>query len=109
MMVHFIGRDDQAGPRLLYLAADGRIKTHQVHGQAVYRHSQWSSSQFVEVAPPPSSKASSPRRAISSKAASQPVRRLFTGLMTSESARTLISTSPLNPVCSSNGFGMRMP
>src|SRR5262245_31636045 len=54
-------------------------------------------------------RASSPRRAISRKAAAQPARGLRTARMISVSARALISTSPCKPVCSRSNLGMRMP
>src|SRR5271165_4431315 len=91
------------------IAAHRRVEVHQVDLEAVYRHSQSSSSQLDRLEAGSSSKASSPRRAISWKAAAQPVRGCLAGRIIRESSWALISTSPRRPVCSRSGLGMRIP
>src|SRR5262249_43656722 len=109
VVVDFIWRDDQTRPGLLNLAADCRIEVDQVNVEAVYCHSHSSSSQLERLGSGASSNASSPRRAISRKAAAQPARGFLARRMTSVSPTARISTSPSNPDCSSSGFGMRTP
>src|SRR5262245_61637200 len=106
-VIHLIGGHHQTGTRFLDLPPERRVEPHQVDLETVYCHSHSSSSQRVGTGP--SSKASSPRWAISANAASHPARGFAVDWMTSEPSRTLISTSSPRPLCSSSGLGMRIP
>lgn len=81
MVIHFVGRNDQARSCLLDLAADGRVQVDQVNLKTVYHHSHSASSHEVGIRASPSTRTWSPTLAILRKTASHPARRRAGGPM----------------------------
>jgi hypothetical protein len=110
ILVHLIGRDHQARPRLFYLGPMGGIKRHQpdlVSARRATHHSHSSTSNSLAAAVSRSS-SSIPAEAPRNFSA-QPSRGTPTGEMIRDLFSTRKSTASPKPSCSISGFGMRIP
>src|SRR5690606_28798368 len=111
VQVYLCQRDHQTRPRLLNLAPLRRIEPDEINIESLYDvHSHHHSSASQSDSTLSGSRSwSSPCSAIEASACSHPPRDWATAWMTILSSSTPSSTSPVMPLCSSSGFGMRIP